>query len=537
MKRGIFARSFLIALAAAGVGLCSHFAQGQATDGNIVGTVVDSQGAAVVGALVSAINIATNTAATTKTNDSGEYRLEHLLVGTYRISAKMTGFKTTIEETEVHLNTTGTLNLTLSPGALGETVEVSGAAPIIDTTTAQLQVTYEDKQLADLPTTGLGVSPATGQNLGVLNLSLLEAGVASTGGLGAGTGPSVGGQRPRDNNYTIEGVDNNDKGVTGPLVYVPADAVANFTVLQNQFNSEFGHSNGGQFNIVVKSGTNSFHGLVYEYFQNRNLNAIDQDVVNSTLAGHTPANPRFDNNRFGGQIGGPIIKDKLFFFVNYEYGVQGLAAVPGAPILAPTTAGYSTLLALPGVSAANVNALQHYAVAPTATATLCAGSSANPCPAANSIAVGTLPISAPNYTNFKALTTSMDYNLSTSDQNPWTLHLQREHRPGRRGAAARVLHAFGSALSSCESERIPYVFGSHRQRISSRVHKNRFQRNRQQSEVPANARCLSQYHHHGTGRAQRGSRPERTTVRSAEPLSGHRQCELGKRKSHVEIRR
>ena len=115
---------------------------------------------------------ATNTAATTKTNDSGEYRLEHLLVGTYRISAKMTGFKTTIEETEVHLNTTGTLNLTLSPGALGETVEVSGAAPIIDTTTAQLQVTYEDKQLADLPTTGLGVSPATGQNLGVLNLSL-----------------------------------------------------------------------------------------------------------------------------------------------------------------------------------------------------------------------------------------------------------------------------------------------------------------------------------------------------------------------------
>lgn len=416
MKRGIFARSFLIALAAAGVGLCSHLAQGQATDGNIVGTVVDSQSAAVVGASVSATNIATNTVATTKTNDSGEYRLEHLLVGTYRISAKMTGFKTTIEESEVHLNTTGTLNLTLSPGALGETVEVSGAAPIIDTTTAQLQVTYEDKQLADLPTTGLGVSPVTGQNLGVLNLSLLQAGVASTGGLGAGTGPSVGGQRPRDNNYTIEGVDNNDKGVTGPLVYVPADAVANFTVLQNQFNSEFGHSNGGQFNIVVKSGTNSFHGLVYEYFQNRTLNAIDQDVVNSTRAGQTPANPRFDNNRFGGQIGGPIIKDKLFFFVNYEYGVQGLAAVPGAPILAPTPAGYSTLLALPGVSAANVNALQHYAVAPTATATLCEGSSANPCPAANSVAVGTLPISAPNYTNFKALTTSMDYNLSTSDQ-------------------------------------------------------------------------------------------------------------------------
>jgi Carboxypeptidase regulatory-like domain len=416
MRQGVSTWSFLAVVAVVSVALCSHFAYGQATDGNIVGTVVDSQGAAVVGAEVSAVNVATNTTATTKTNESGQYRLDHLLVGSYRISAKMTGFKTIIELSEVRLNTTGTVNLTLSAGAVSETVEVSGAAPIIDTTTAQLQVTYEEKQLADLPTTGLGVSSLTGQNLGVLNLSLLEAGVASSGGLGAGTGPSVGGQRPRDNNYTIEGIDNNDKGVTGPLVYVPADAVANFTVLQNQFNSDFGHSNGGQFNIVVRSGSNSFHGVAYEYFQNRNLNAIDQDVVNSTAPGHNPKNPRFDNNRFGGQVGGPIIKDKLFFFVNYEYGVQGLAAVPGAPILAPTSAGYASLLALPGVSAANVGALQKYAVAPTATTSLCEGSSQNPCPAANSIAVGILPVSAPNYTDFKALITSMDYNLSARDQ-------------------------------------------------------------------------------------------------------------------------
>jgi hypothetical protein len=417
MKRNIFAWGVFAVLVMCGlVTLGTDLAHGQASDGNIVGTVVDSQGAAVVGAELTAVNVATNTVAATKTNDSGEYRLDHLLVGTYKISAKMTGFKTVIEETEIHLNTTGTVNLTLAAGAVSETVEVSGAAPIIDTTTAQLQTTYEDKQLDDLPTTGLGVSPVNGQNLGVLNLSMLDAGVASSGGLGAGTGPSVGGQRPRDNNYTIEGIDNNDKGVTGPLVYVPSDAVANFTVLQNQFNSEFGHSNGGQFNIVVRNGTNSFHGLAYEYFQNRNLNAIDQDVVNSTAPGLNPTNPRFDNNRFGGQLGGPIIKDKLFFFVNYEYGVQGLAAVPGAPILAPTAAGYSSLLAIPGVSSANVNALQKYAVAPTATSNVCVGASVAPCPAANSIAVGVLPVSAPDFTNFKALTTSVDYNLSDKDQ-------------------------------------------------------------------------------------------------------------------------
>ncbi len=103
----------------------------------------------------------------------------------------------------------------------------------------------------------------------------MTAGVGSSGGMGDGTGPSVGGQRPRSNNYTVEGIDNNNKSVTGPLVYVPSDAVSEFTAMQNQFSAEYGHSNGGQFNQIIKSGTNSFHGVAYEYSQNRNYNAID----------------------------------------------------------------------------------------------------------------------------------------------------------------------------------------------------------------------------------------------------------------------
>ena len=95
--------------------------------------------------------------------------------------------------------------------------------------------------------------------------------MATSGGIGVGTGPSVGGQRPRNNNFTIEGIDNNNGSVTGPLVTVPNDAVAEFTFLQNQFGADFGHSSGGQFNQVVKSGTNQFHGSAYEYFINRNL--------------------------------------------------------------------------------------------------------------------------------------------------------------------------------------------------------------------------------------------------------------------------
>ncbi len=92
-------------------------------------------------------------------------------------------------------------------------------------------------------------------------------------------GPSVGGQRPRNNNFTIEGVDNNSLSTTGPLIVIPNDAVDSFTVLQNQYSAEFGHSSGGQFNQTIKSGTNQFHGTAYEYFQNRNLNAEDSQVA------------------------------------------------------------------------------------------------------------------------------------------------------------------------------------------------------------------------------------------------------------------
>ena len=194
-------------------------AYGQAITGNVVGTVVDSSGAAVVNADISIVNVATGVGASNKTNGTGEYRFDNLLAGSYKVTVRSSGFRTTAVSVEVRLNTTSTANVKLEPGASTETVEVSGEAPIIDTTTTQLQNTFEGKTLQDLPIANLGVA-TNGQNLGVINLSLLDAGVGSTGGLGAGTGPSISGQRPRNNNFTIEGVDNNDKGVTGPLIYV-----------------------------------------------------------------------------------------------------------------------------------------------------------------------------------------------------------------------------------------------------------------------------------------------------------------------------
>src|SRR5947209_5442646 len=295
----------------------------QTTDGNVVGTVLDSTGAVVPNAKVDAVNTATGVKTSTQSNSNGEYRFNNLPVGNYDITSSAAGFASAkISSFRVELNKTATANLKLPVAGTSTSIEVSavGGNPI-DTTTAQITNTFDEKAAADL---------ATGPS-GVLNLSLLSAGVASAGGLGAGTGPSIGGQRSRNNNFEVEGVDNNNKSVTGPLVTIPNDAVQNFTVLQNQYSPEFGHSSGGQFNTTLKSGTNSFHGTGYEYFQNRNLNAVDEAQVQ---AGNTDPvtgkgiNPRFDNNRFGGNIGGPVIKNKIFLFGGYEYNPIGQAAVP-----------------------------------------------------------------------------------------------------------------------------------------------------------------------------------------------------------------
>jgi hypothetical protein len=185
--------------------------------------------------------------------------------------------------------------------------------------------------------------------------------------------------------------------------------VQNFAVLQNQFSPEFGHSNGGQFNTIVESGTNTFHGRAYEYFQNRNLNALDTSLANQGIT----KLPRYDNNRFGGQVGGPIFKNKLFFFANFEYNPIGQAASSGSVVCAPTGTGYTTLLGVSGVSASNVQGLQQYAQAPAADTS---GKCAQPVVGGTTIETGILPILAPNYNNTRALITSMDYNVSDKDQ-------------------------------------------------------------------------------------------------------------------------
>jgi len=404
-------------------------AYGQAISGNLVGTVVDSSGAAVVNADVSATNIGTDVVTSTKTGGTGSYRFDNLPAGTYKITVKASGFRTTTTQVDVLLNQTGTLNATLSPGAANETVEVSGEAPPIDTSTAQLGTTYTALYSENLGLVGTG-----GQGAGVLNLSLLNPGVTNANAMGDGAGPSVGGLRPRDNNFTVEGVDNNNKTVTGPLATVPNDAVENFSLLQNQFNAEFGHSSGGQFNTTIKSGTNNFHGSLYEYFRNRNMNAVDATFVQQGLT----SNPRLDSNRFGGTFGGPIIKNKLFFFTNFEYQPVGLTGAAPGTVATPTAAGLAAIATDPNISATNFAIFKQY-VPLAATGTSCAlfdgtsngvpfGAGFNApangsCPGQiiggvrhGQVELGEISIVPPAFVNYKNFVQSADFNISGKDQ-------------------------------------------------------------------------------------------------------------------------
>ncbi|HEY4364189.1 MAG TPA: carboxypeptidase regulatory-like domain-containing protein [Bryobacteraceae bacterium] len=379
--------------------LGSQAAMGQTIDGNVVGAIYDASGAVVPNATVDLLNQSTGIKSTVKSAADGTYRFNNVPIGSYTVSAN--GSDSTaggLKDLAVELNKTATANVFLHLPTLSTSVDVTEAAVALDTTTGQITTTYNQTLASEL-------TMAASSTYGVLNLALLSAGVASSGGVGAGIGPSVGGQRPRNNTFTIEGADNNRKDITGPVAFIPIDGVAEFTVLQNQFSAEFGRSAGGQFNTVVKNGTNELHGSLYEYFQNRNLDAVDASVVHQGLR----SNPRYDYNRFGGAVGGPAIKNKLFYYGLLEYNPVGYAATPSLGTLAPTAEGYNALAAIPGVSQTNLGVLKQYLPAAASTSqTTKVG--------AVTIPLGVTPIVAPSYYNYADWLASVDYNISATDQ-------------------------------------------------------------------------------------------------------------------------
>ncbi len=287
------------------------FAQAEVGGAALNGTVIDATGAAVPNARVIAANTGTGTTRTTQTNDSGLYNFTRLPVGTYDITVEAQGFKTTKRSgLSLTVGAAVTFDVSVEVGTAQETVSVTAEAPVVESTRSQTATTVNERQVRDLP--------INGRNF--LDFTVLTPGVTRdqtrNGDL------SFGGQRGTSNSLLVDGADANNvffgqtTGRTGtgrnPYSF-SQDAVQEFQVNTNTFQAEIGRAGGGVINVITKSGTNAFHGTGFEFFRDKALNA------NSWENNRRGAPKRaYHFNQFGGNLGGPVVKNKLFFFFNYD---------------------------------------------------------------------------------------------------------------------------------------------------------------------------------------------------------------------------
>jgi hypothetical protein len=297
----------------------STLALAQSGTTSLRGTVSDPSTAAVSGAKVTLASPERGFTRSVTSNATGNYEFLQLQPGSYQLTVEMAGFrKAEQKEIQLLVDTPATINMKLEVGTTNETVEVSGEAPVLNTTDASVGNAFSEIQVKSLPMEGRNVP----------DLLSLQAGVAYTGNRVSTTdmvdtrSGAVNGARSDQSNITLDGVDVNDNSggdAFTSVLPITADSVQEFRVTTSNYNSDEGRSSGAQVSLVTKSGTNSFHGALYEYHRNTITSANDYFVKQSQLASGEPNRPlKLIRNIFGAAVGGPIIKDRLFFFANYE---------------------------------------------------------------------------------------------------------------------------------------------------------------------------------------------------------------------------
>lgn len=307
--------------------------EAQSFRGAIIGTVTDQTGGPIAGADVTVNNIGTDLSRTVKTDDAGNFSVPELPLGSYKVIAEKPGF-TSVTQAGVTVDVAADrrVDFTLQAGTVKATVEVSAAVPLVDTTQDSLGATLQSSTIASLPVNGRDFTKMLYLTPGVSGSPDQES--DSPGSYGTLT---ANGARGRSNNFLIDGTDMNDgyrndpaineAGVFGtPATILPVDAIAELAVITD-FTPEYGRNAGAVINIVTKSGTNTPHGTLFEYFRNTNLSA--RNFFNFSPQQQTALH----NNQFGGSFGGPIIQNKTFFFVDYEgqresVGLNSTARVP-----------------------------------------------------------------------------------------------------------------------------------------------------------------------------------------------------------------
>jgi len=297
----------LLAVVAAATALVPT-AIAQGTGGRILGRVSDPTGAVLAGVKITLTNDATGVVRDTTTNEAGDYSLIEVPVGSYSLGFDLTGFKTNVRhDVVIQVNAVVTLNMVMQIGTAQEIVDVTSEAPLVETTSTQLGAVVDDRSVSQLPLNARDTYQFLQLQPGVM--STVGSSSTITYGSDKSGAVSVNGGRGRSNNFSVNGGDANDQFVNLPTVQPTPDSIQEFRVLTNTFDAEYGRNSGSVVNVVTKSGTNEWHGNVYEFFRNTVLNA--RNYFDTTT-------PQFNQNQFGGTFGGPIKKDRTFFFSSYE---------------------------------------------------------------------------------------------------------------------------------------------------------------------------------------------------------------------------
>jgi outer membrane receptor protein involved in Fe transport len=293
---------------------------------SIEGRVVDASGAAVASASVTATNVDTSLTYRAQSSAGGEWAISPVRIGTYRIQISAKGFKAAIEgPLTLDVQQRQRIDVTLQPGAVTESVEVRGASPLIQTDSSELGQVVDSKTMVAIPLNGRNPVQLAQLTVGV---TVSEPGARDAGGFGF----SASGSRSLDNNFLLDGIDNNSNlpdllNEANYVVMPPPDALQEFKIETGNYDAEFGRATGAIVNATTKSGSNQFHGVLYEFLRNQKLDALN--YYNTTTQ-------PYHQNQFGATLGGRIIRDKLFFFVDYE-GLRISQALPTTSLV-PTQA-------------------------------------------------------------------------------------------------------------------------------------------------------------------------------------------------------
>src|SRR4051794_35756942 len=298
--------------AAALIVIAAAWLTAQTITGSITGTVTDPSGAIITNVRIIATNIGTNVTYTAVTNEAGVFNIPFLPVGQYKVEAEQRGFKKSVlGPFALEVNQIARIDVKLEVGEVTQSVEITAIAPILQTESTQTGASLTAETVSSIPLNGRNFASLTQLIPGAISTSP-NAMNTSARAQGGGSRPQVNGNREQTNNFLLDGVDNNDS-IDNRIGYQPnVDALEEVKVITGNGSSEFGNVGGAIVNATLKSGTNQFHGNVFEFLRNSELDANGFFANRS----RTPRNP-FKRNIFGGTFGGPIKRNKLFFFVDY----------------------------------------------------------------------------------------------------------------------------------------------------------------------------------------------------------------------------